>query len=759
MKTLRVLWLLNHTTLRKFEVDQLKALGVNEIFMPKSFPYDEGNLSANVDSSFDAGLTIPKSELDILNAQDWYSSPSEEAWRIANLHFDVAIIGFFPLQIHSAVRHFNGAIILRVFGLSKGYSYSQLFYEEAGEALVRNVKSIGSRFWFGAGYAHLKDSEQNFLASRDCFLPVGLKGDATPELWEGGLRKILFVCPRIGTSPYFETIYKDFVRDFSDIGYTIGGAQPVAVPDENVLGFVSGEEHEYNMRQHRVMFYHSTEPNHIHYHPFEAIRAGMPLLFMAGGMLDKMGGIGLPGRCKTVAEARAKAEQLMSGDQRLIKSIRESQMILLEPMKAQNCAGAWQNGFKKVLAELESVKKDNVNRPVRRKQIAVIVPVEYRGGSLRGAKLLANTLYRGSREAGEPTDIVFLHLDKPESYPAEEFTDLVDEIKVRPFNWKSLDAATARRAMRYSGHEGWEPKGNRYMVVDDGINHLQDCDVWLIVSDRLEAPLLPMRPSVLMIYDYLQRYVPILPFGADQSYLDAARSASKILVTTEFTRQDALNYAGIAADKVFKLPMIAPDFSNLKGGHAETSNYFIWTTNTAIHKNHVNALKALKFYYEELDGTLQCKITGVNTKELFNSSSQHLKSLADLLGQSRLLKRNIKLVGELPDRNYQSTLASAAFLWHAGAIDNGTFSVIEAAGLGVPSLSSDYPAMREIDQQFSLNLSWMKSDQPKHMASQLKEMELAHLERRNLLPSGEVLGEQSTDKLASAYWQVIRECL
>ncbi len=313
--------------------------------------------------------------------------------------------------------------------------------------------------------------------------------------------------------------------------------------------------------------------------------------------------------------------------------------------------------------------------------------------------------------------------------------------------------------MRYAGHEGWEPKGNRYMVVDDGINHLQDCDIWFVVSDRLEAPLLPMRPSVLMIYDYLQRYVPILPFGADQSYLDAARSASKILVTTEFTKQDALSYAGITADKVFKLPMLAPDFSRLKGGRPESANYFLWTTNAAIHKNHVNALKALKFYYEELDGALECRITGVNTKDLFKSSVPHLKPLATLLGQSRLLKKNIKLLGELPDRNYQSMLASAAFLWHAGAIDNGTFSVIEAAGLGIPSLSSDYPSMREIDQQFSLNLNWMKSDQPKHMASQLKEMELTHLERRDILPPGEVLGEQSVEKLANVYWQVVRECL
>ena len=76
---------------------------------------------------------------------------------------------------------------------------------------------------------------------------------------------------------------------FSCFDYTIGGAQPVQVNDKNVIGFVTREQHEFNMRQHRVMYYHSAEPNHIHYHPFEAVRAGMPLVFMADGMLDSMG--------------------------------------------------------------------------------------------------------------------------------------------------------------------------------------------------------------------------------------------------------------------------------------------------------------------------------------------------------------------------------------------------------------------------------------------------------------------------------------
>ncbi len=54
------------------------------------------------------------------------------------------------------------------------------------------------------------------------------------------------------------------------------------------------------------MFYHSQSPRHIHYHPFEAIKIGMPLVFMGGGMLDRMGGTNLPGRARTWGEATQK---------------------------------------------------------------------------------------------------------------------------------------------------------------------------------------------------------------------------------------------------------------------------------------------------------------------------------------------------------------------------------------------------------------------------------------------------------------------
>lgn len=759
---LRVMWLLNHSSARKFELTMLKRLGVNQIFLPKSYPADPSFRSASVDLSEDKCLDIPDVDLQVLNAADWYRGASLDAWHIANKHFDlIFLILHYPEVLMNAARYFSGAVLWRAYGLHKPLSYGHVvsYFNQ-----FKSIEKIGSRFYFAEAYPHLSNLEPEYLKERRIYLPLGLESPALLNNWEGRDRQIYFVCPDIGFNPYYQRVYNEFRKCFANSNYVIAGAQPIHVNDPKVLGYVTNEQHAYNMAQSRVMFYHAQEPNHIHYHPFEAIRAGMPLVFMAGGMLDSMGGASLPGRCKTIAEARRKIERILADDWSFIERIRSSQTVLLDPMKPENCEPAWREGFARIELELDSWRAEQAARPrvKTHKRVAVILPLSYRGGSLRGAVQLAKALYTGSRKWGEDADVVFIHLDDPNCYPDEEFADFPDSIARRPFSWKTLPAAEARRAMRYAGFQGWEPSSDNYIVPDDGVRQLVDCDLWLIVSDRLSYPVLPLKPIVLMVYDYLQRYEDLLSHGADIPFLYAARTAEKVLVTTEFTRQDALQYAGVEARKVSKVPMLAPEFSIQRSAvRAKQSNrpYFIWTTNAAPHKNHRHAAEALKIYYEELNGQWDCRVTGVNTKEMLSSKLPHLRCMAELFERSKSLRKRVKWMGELPDTQYRRLLAQASFLWHAGRIDNGTFSVIEAACVGVPSLSSDYPAMREIDIQFSLNLVWMNHDSPRNMAEQLKRMELEAMDRRDSLPTEAQLHAKRLERNAGAYWQEIRECL
>ncbi len=152
-------------------------------------------------------------------------------------------------------------------------------------------------------------------------------------------------------------------------------------------------------------------------------------------------------------------------------------------------------------------------------------------------------------------------------------------------------------------------------------------------------------------------------------------------------------------------------------------------------------------------------LTGVNVAEILNSTAPHLSDFSRVVSQSKQTRRAVKIEGELPDLDYHRKLAYAEFLWHPALWDNGTFSAVEAACVGTPTLSSDYPAMREMDHQFGLAMAWMDGTSARKMAEALKWMEVNADAKRQQLPSLDALNEQSVDKLAGSYWREIQWCL
>ncbi len=756
--SLRVMWLLNHTSARNFEIPMLKRCGVSQIYLPKHIPNDISFRSGSVIYDEDEGLDIPSHELEMLNAIDWYAGASSEAWCIANKYFDVAFVVLRDDALFAdAARNFKGLILCRAYGYINSLNFSRIISCNRLEYLVRKIYS---RFYFVEAYAHLADEESRYISNRRLYLPLGMAArEVTP--WRGGCGRIYFVCPGIESSDYYGSIFEDFKKNFAEFDFLVAGEQLIPVDDPRVLGFVTDAEHQSNMSESRVMFYHSQEPNHIHYHPFEAISAGMPVVFMAGGMLDRLGGKDLPGRATSVIEARRLIRRLMRGDQSLIEHIRSSQKVLLQAMDAESLAPAWQLGLARLSADLCTLSKGGGIRGAakRKKRVAVILPQAYRGGTLRAALMVAEALRLGSSQCGEVAEVVFAYRQDTDIYDDDDFSGLNPDIKRRTFRWRELSAAESHRAMHFAGHEGWHTDAS-HIVPDDGMRQFMDCDLWLFVSDRLAAPLLPIRPAIMIVYDYLQRYENVVEKSVDRIFLRAARSMDKVLVTTQFTLLDALQYAGIDPGRVKKVPMLIPDFSSenvnvRKGGEL----YFVWTTHAAPHKNHLEVIKALKIYYEEFDGKLACRVTGVGTIGIPRSELPHLKATQHLLKQSALLQSRISWCGDLPDREYRAQLQAAEFLMHAALIDNGTFSVVEAAQLGIPSLSSDYPAMREIDQSFSLNITWMNGRSARHMAEMLKKMEESCQALRALLPPTEVFKKNNLAAHARKYWQEVEQCL
>ena len=757
-RPLRALWLVSHTTARRFDVAMLKRSGVPEIFLPKVTPSHVAFRSGSVDWEEDKNLTIPPEELALLNATDWQGNPSPEAWDVANRRFDLLFSIFFSKEeFETLTRNFQGAVLWRAFGSPAAWPYAKQISHWDHVDPERVVRSLGERFWFAQGYEHLHRREPPFLAERRVDLPLGL-ADARPrEGWTGEDKRVFFVCPDIGCNAYYEAAYRDFKRDFAGLDYAVGGSQPVQVRDPRVLGFVTAEEHQRNMRRFRVMYYHSQEPDHIQYHPFEAVRAGMPVVFMAGGMLDQLGGRDLPGRARNVKEARTKLSRVLDGDRAFIERLRATQRVLLERMEPENLAGAWKAGIQKVVAGLERARSAPPPARKRRTKVAVLLPAGYRGGSLEGAKLLARALEAGGRRAGEETEVVLGHLDEPGLYSREDFADLPPGVKPRPYRWRLLSPEEAARAASYRGLK--RPlEDSPHLVPEDGLRQFMDCDPWVVVSDRLEQPLLPLRDYVVMSFDFLQRYQRLWSHRSTERFMSSAHRAKRVWVTSEFTRRDALDFAGLAEAKVVKLPVILPDPAPRPSRRPEGAPYFIWTTNLGPQKNHERAFLALRAYYEELNGRLDCRVTGTGTSDLLRSPQAHLRSLPRLVGASPKLRSRLHLMGELPPSAYQETLAGAEFLWHPALIDNGTFTVVEAAQHGVPSLSSGYPAMRSLDELLGLKLSWQDPEDPRGMAEALKAMEERASALKGTLPGPEALKAHGAEAAGAAYWRALEEC-
>jgi hypothetical protein len=358
----RIFWALNHSTLAKSECALLEKLGC-EILTPKVCPKEILDCSGSIDYSFDHTLTIPAGDLARLNRCDFYAENIDGvAIELIRRHFDAVFVAAHFTMLETFCQEFDGLLILRAFGREQRKCYADflrwrkklarwprwrnriLFRKGAWNRgnLLDKLTARGERFLFGGCYREVIDNEPSRVRDNSSFLPLGLPADtwSLAGSWTGGDDRVMFVCPRIHY-PYYGQIYAEFQAGFGDLPSAVYGNQAENHGDSRLVGFLPRAEYDARMRRHAVMFYHSSEPCHLHYHPLEAVVTGMPLVYMAGGMLERMGGPDQPGLCRTREEARVKLCRIIAGDSELINSIRYAQTKLLDEFRDEFVESAW----------------------------------------------------------------------------------------------------------------------------------------------------------------------------------------------------------------------------------------------------------------------------------------------------------------------------------------------------------------------------------------------------------------------------------
>lgn len=410
------------------------------------------------------------------------------------------------------------------------------------------------------------------------------------------------------------------------------------------------------------------------------------------------------------------------------------------------------------------------------KKIAVMLPIAYRGGSLRAAKNIAKSIAFQAREQEHDIQVVFSYVKEGNYNLRAEFDDLLKiDCVLRETTWKVYAREELQAAAALMDIDTARLEYPFYCLPSDGANDFYDCDLWIIISDRLPAPLFPLRKYACVIYDYIQRYVPEI-FGdyfwdnQISNLMYSVRMASKVFVTTPSTQKDIISFAGVSSSRVHLLEMdFEPvnSYGSLSPAIQLPDKYFIWTTNPAFHKNHIHSIDALELYFQELGGDLSVVVTGSGSNYFdirndFDENDPTLKVpqvgyVRKKISSNQILRDRIQVMGNLSDNLYVYVLKKAKFLWHSVIYDNGTFSAIEAAYLGIPTLSARYPAMEYIDQKFNLNLQFFDPRNPEEMAEALLNMEM---EANSIpLPDKKTLIQRDWKSLSLPLYRAILEIL
>lgn len=424
---------------------------------------------------------------------------------------------------------------------------------------------------------------------------------------------------------------------------------------------------------------------------------------------------------------------------------------------------------------MSAIKRPPIN-------LAVILPELYRGGSgtLRGAVNITRMLVIGANKCGDSIELSFAHVDSPGVYQESDFEELREiGVKIRPFRRETVRAKKLRPIFERFGIGKPVDLEDVYWNFNDGISNFEECDFWIIISDRIQHPIPPHRPYAVVVYDYIQRYVPeifgMTPASAGKwkmfdAFAKATRAAQFVICTTDQTRLDCINYSGVYAPRVFKFPMeFDPlESSGLTEDNDEPSSpYILWTTNSTPHKNHLNVISGLEMYFcKNPSSKLKVHMSGVYT-HLFTEtgrvdkhySDDYPVRVRDAIANASELQKRLRILGNLSDAAYLRELRNARGVLHGALYDNGTYAIVEAAWWGIPSISSDYPAIREACEIFALKPVLFNPRLPGDLARAINDFETGYEKLVNTLPSMERLQSRTFPVVAEQYWLNFRHAL
>jgi hypothetical protein len=568
----RVLWLNNHTTARMVECELLRHFGY-EVYTPKYVP--KHIRSASVDYSYDKSLSIPAEALEILNRHDFY----EYEWpmpvhAVLNEYFGTAIIGCFSWISNEIINHFRGRILLRSYGPTRDdYTVWRLFNEEMNPGFINRISNTHDRLWFAQAYPNLAGPEHDFFKLRAVTLPTGIPKHFYEErgCYQRKYEKILMVLPDIKAGDQQSSrAYAMSRKYFKGIPKIIAGNQFTPVEnDPEVTGLLPSGHYDKYLKGCAAMFYHNELPRHIHFHPVEAACYGMPVIFMASGMISHLGGKDAPGSSKTYAEARKKIKRILKGDEKFIQEVIESQREWVDYFSWDENLKGWETGFQKHI-----MSRPLPALPKAKMRIALLLSGHAGWYMPDYVESLINMIRQGlNHEQGEAEIVIGLeksHYNESQAKKLEQSGH-----SVRMFEWRSASKNEIRNAI-YFTKSLHKFEDETLIFAHDGISCFEDCTALFILADNLrgDAPIAPLRPFILHFNDAPHAHLS-KPSHA-RGITTSSGYASAVTAHSQISLNHAWEQHGFDHEKSYLLPLLPSPKTPLPHRPKQIAHSFAW---------------------------------------------------------------------------------------------------------------------------------------------------------------------------------------
>lgn len=725
---MRIFWGFNDQWLVKNEIPMLVKLG-HSVYIPK---IPQIKVQSCVTYDYDSDLMIEKDELDALNRCNFYEHIcGKDILNICSKYFDMAVIDYSRCMLENFLLFYKGIIVLRPTACRK-INYTQLIYNDIGFWALRYIATKRERFFFARLDKNRIDAADAICRDFRIDLPCISMGEKKICSNKKG---ILYICNGIKTYPKAYDEYLLVKKEFKGLDITVIGKQITAqTNEEDILNIDTNADYSEIVGKYRCLLYVSAEEEEFPFYLFDALRMGVPIVFLAEGILDEILGTQIGSRCKTIRDAVKLCKKLLNGNDAIRKNILDEQdQAYVNFLKIQN------KNFESLQKYMRYWEQNKGTVREKVKRIGIIMPNAYTGGVLDYTERLIYALKKGSEICKENIEIVFGYVKHP-SYEKRDYFKKIRElgVAVREYIWEIVSVQRVRTSYLYQGYDLYL-KDAEYMALNDGMSYFEDCDVLLFAADRINAELYSNVPYGMILHDYIQRYVPEIlgeSFELALPFLKSARGALGCFTTTEDIRQEAMMFAGVEGSRIHLLPLFFGAVDNLydKKGCMDKDcqdedqyDYFVWSTNTARHKNHHFALEVLLQYFEN-GGSLKCVMTGANTdkfdieNEVLEKDS-YIEEIRDIFKSNPILQESIIIKGNLPKQRYFKVLSGAKFFLNTSCNDNGNGTAFDAAMLGVPTLSCDYAAMRNMDRVTSMNMHFYSNNNVDDAVRAVREME------------------------------------